>query len=240
MIPQVFQVRTSLCEGDSAGDVRPDHAGTKNAVAPRMIDNVSRPSVASEPSAAPERWRPLTGGTAVWLFMCVEVVSFGLLLLGHAHGWRGEGDVYREAQALLHVDSGVRGTAVLLVGSGLAYQAVLSNAAGRPRATAGWLVASAVAGLAFSANKILEYASPELAGVTLSTNGFWFSYLFITALHLLHVLGGIGILFYLAVQAARGVYGPDNTLNIEAGAAYWHLVDVTWILVFPILYLMHP
>ncbi len=172
--------------------------------------------------------------------MCVEVVSFGLFLLAHAWAWRGQAAVYREAQGLLHVDSGVRGTVILLLGSGLAYQAVLTNAAGRPRATAGWLAASGVAGLVFTVNKLLEYASPELAHVTLSTNGFWFSYIFITGLHLLHVVGGVGILLFLAVQAARGVYGPDNALNIEAGAAYWHLVDVTWILVFPILYLMHP
>lgn len=202
-----------------------------------MIDSVA-PSTEGPPRA--DRWRPLTGGTAVWLFMCVEVVSFGLFLLGHAWGWRGDEAVYRASQELLHVDSGVRGTIVLLVGSGLAYQAVLTNAAGRPRATAGWLAASAASGLVFSVNKVLEYASPELAGINLSTNGFWFSYLFITMLHLLHVLGGVGMLVYLAVQAARGVYGPDNALNIEAGAVYWHLVDVTWILVFPILYLMHP
>ncbi|MDP2312894.1 MAG: cytochrome c oxidase subunit 3 [Pseudomonadota bacterium] len=176
----------------------------------------------------------------MWLFMCIEVITFGMFLLGHAWGWRGQAAVYREAQALLHVDSGVRGTVLLLVGSGLAYQAVLTNAAGRPRATAGWFAASAVAGLAFSVNKVLEYGSPELAGITLSTNDFWFSYIFITGLHLLHVLGGVGVLAYLSVQAARGVYGPDNALNVEAGAAYWHLVDVAWILVFPILYLMHP
>lgn len=202
-----------------------------------MLDPVSPSARASAPA---DRWRPLTGGTAVWLFMGVEVVCFGLFLLGHAGSWRGQEAVYAEAQGLLHVDSGVRGTVLLLLGSGLAYQAVLTNAAGRPRATAGWLSASAVAGLAFSVNKLLEYASPELAHVTLSTNGFWFSYLFITGLHLLHVLGGVGILVYLAVQAARGVYGRDNALNIESGAAYFHLVDVTWILVFPILYLMHP
>ena len=204
-----------------------------------MIDSV----VPSPPEASPPRtgrWRPLTGGTAVWLFMCVEVVSFGLFLLGHAWSWRGQEAVYRESQSLLHVDSGVVGTVILLIGSGFAYQAVLTNAAGNARATAGWLAASAVSGLVFSANKLHEYASPELAEVTLSTNGFWFSYLFITGLHLLHVLAGVVILVWLAVRAGRGQYGPNDALDIEAGAAYWHLVDVTWILVFPILYLMHP
>ena len=186
------------------------------------------------------RWQPLTGGTAIWVFMSIEVLTFGLFFLAHAWGWRAEPSVFAESQARLHPASAARGTVMLLVGSWFAYQGVLANAAGRPRATASWLVAGAGAGLLFSANKIVEYASPNLAGITLSTNAFWFSYLFLTGLHLLHVLLGVAILCWLALRARRGATGPTHALDIEAGAAYWHLVDLIWVLLFPILYLMHP
>lgn len=186
------------------------------------------------------RYAPLTGGTAVWIFMGVEVLTFGLFLLGHAWGWRTEPQVFAESQALLHPVSGVRGTLLLLVGSGLVVQGVLANHADRPQAAMGWLLAGAAAGLLFSVNKLLEYADPALAHVTLSTNSFWFSYLFLTGLHLLHVLGGVGILAVLAWRLRAGVYGPTNALGVEAGAAYWHLVDIIWVLLFPVLYLMHP
>ncbi len=195
--------------------------------------------LASADAAAPVRWHPLTGGNAVWLFMGIEVATFGMFLLAHAWGWSGREEIYAASQARLHVDSAVLGTVLLLVGSGFAYQAVLATAR-RPRAAAGWLAATALTGVAFSVNKVFEYASPELAGVTLSTNGFWFSYLFVTGLHLAHVLGGVGILAWLAARVRRGVPGPETALHVEAAAAYWHLVDVTWLLVFPILYLMHP
>lgn len=178
--------------------------------------------------------------------MTVEVVTFGMFLLGHAWGWRSEGEVFRDAQALLHPGSGARGTAVLLVGSWFAYQAVLENhtatedPARRARATAGWLLGAAVAGVLFTVNKCVEYASPDLANVTLSTNAFWFSYLFLTGLHLLHVVGGVLALGWIAREASRGAYGPERALTVEAVAAYWHLVDLIWILLFPILYVMHP
>ena len=183
-------------------------------------------------------YRPLTGGTAVWVFMAVEVVTFGAFLVGHAWGWRADSAVYAAAQARLHPSSALRGTALLLVGSWCAYEAVLANAA--RRSAAPWLVGGAVTGAAFCANKLAEYASPWLVGVSLSSGGFWFGYLFLTVLHLLHVVGGVVAMLVLAWRAHAGAYGPSNALPIEAGAAYWHLIDIIWLLLFPILYLMHP
>lgn len=213
-------------------------SATVRALADRQGPRYQETMESVEVSAA--RWRPLTGGSAVWLFMAVEVVTFGMFLLAFAWGWRGDPTGYAESQALLHPISGLRGTVLLLLGSGMAWQAVLANEAGRPRATAGWMLGAAASGLAFTVNKALEYADPALAGVGLSTNGFWFAYLFLTVLHLLHVLLGVVGLPWVAWRARRGEYGPANPLTVEAAAAYWHLVDVVWVLLFPILYLMRP
>jgi nitric oxide reductase NorE protein len=182
--------------------------------------------------------RSLAGGTVVWVFMGIEVLTFGLFLVGHAWGWRTEAASFAAAQARLHPDSGLRGTAMLLVGSWLAYEGVLANAAARRAGP--WLYAAAAAGAAFCVNKGLEYASPSLAGISLSAGAFWFSYLFLTVLHLLHVAAGVIVLAVLAFRADRGAYGPAAALPVEAGAAYWHLVDLIWLLLFPILYRMHP
>jgi len=190
--------------------------------------------------SAPPRFQPLTGGTAVWVFMGVEVLTFGLFLLGHAWGWRANAEVFAESQALLHPTSAVRGTVLLLMASGAAYHGVLCNADRRAGQTAAWFVLAAALGGLFSINKIVEYLDPALADVTLSTNRFWFTYQFLTGLHLMHVLGGVVLFLVLAQRARRGDYGPENALTVEAGATYWHLVDVIWVLLFPILYLMHP
>jgi nitric oxide reductase NorE protein len=184
-------------------------------------------------------WRPLLGGPAVWLFMTVEVVTFGMFLLVYAWGWRSDAEAFAQSQSLLHVESAVRGTAMLLLGSLAAYLGALAHEAGRSRAAQAWLGGAATLAVLFSVNKIVEYSSPELAGVSLSTNRFWFSYLFLTGMHLLHVMGGVIIFAWLAWVAGRGPQ-REGAFSVETGAVYWHLVDLIWILLFPILYLMHP
>lgn len=194
----------------------------------------------SAAAAAPARERALSGGTAVWVFMAVEVLTFGLFLVVHGWGWRADPVGFAEGQARLHPGSAAVGTVLLLVGSAFAYRAVLAAEEERARRCAGWLAAAALAGVAFSANKLEEYADPGLAGVTLSTNMFWFGYLFITGVHLLHVIGGVGILGWLAARVGRGGLGGEGLAHVQAAAAYWHLVDVVWLLVFPVIYRMHP
>jgi len=184
-------------------------------------------------------WRPLTGGVAIWIFMAVEVATFSMFLLHYAASWRANAQVYLASQARLHPDSATFGTVLLLLGSWAAYQGVRASEGGRQRAAAWWCVGTTVSGMAFSANKIHEYAG--LSGVNLSTNGFWFAYLFLTALHLLHVLIGVGAFAWLASRAWRQTPGTSARATIfQTGAAYWHLVDVIWLLLFPLLYLMHP
>ncbi len=195
----------------------------------------------SAPTASPApRWQPLTGGTAVWVFMGVEVVTFGMFLVWHAAAWRSDPAAFAAAQQHLDLGSGVLGTIILLAGSWCAYQGVLANAAARPLTTARWLAAGSVAGLAFTVNKVSEWIPHLREGIGLSSGDFWFSYLFLTQMHLMHVIPGAAILAVLAWRARRGDYGPDEALPVEAGAAFWHLVDVVWILLFSVLYAMHP
>lgn len=195
---------------------------------------------ASRGLLSPVGWPSLTGGAAVWVFMTVELITFGMFLVGHAWGWRVEPEAMEAGRALLHPVSATRGTVILLVGSWLAYRGVLAHESGEPRSAARWLGVAAVSGSLFSFNKIVEYGSPELADVTLSTNRFWFSYLFLTGLHLLHVLGGVALFAWLAATVGRGALPEDAPITPEAAAVYWHLVDLIWLLLFPIVYLMHP
>ncbi len=206
-----------------------------------MSTETQREPLSEVPDPAPpsSRWSPLVGGTAVWVFMGVEVGTFGLFLLAHSWMYAREPEVFAQSQALLHPGSAARGTAILLIGSWFAYQGALLFHAGKAQRASRWMAAASVSGVLFSANKIVEYASPELADITLSTNGFWFSYLFLTGLHLLHVIGGVGLFAWLSWAVAQDRLGDDPPISVDAGAAYWHLVDLVWVLLFPILYLMH-
>ena len=181
--------------------------------------------------------RELSGGLVIWLFVVVELLTFGLFFLAFAVSRRADPEVFLAGQAQLHPLLGAINTGVLLSGGWLAARGVLSNRAGDRRRTALCLAGAAVSGLLFMVIKISEYLDVFEAGVSLSTNSFWFFYLFVTGLHFLHVLAGVGFLIPTAWRARRGAYDGESASTVEAVAVFWHLVDLIWIFLFPLIYL---
>jgi len=92
--------------------------------------------------------------------------------------------------------------------------------------------------LAFVAVKYVEYSAKFAAGINLSTNTFYMFYFSLTMVHLAHVVGGTVILIVLRKNAKGGAYHPANMKGLEAGATYWHMVDLLWIFLFALLYLL--
>ena len=121
---------------------------------------------------------------------------------------------------------------------------------GRRRATVAWLVVLGIAfGLAFDVLKGVEYAQHLAQGFA---PGHYFTasslpdfavlyftlYYLLTGLHALHVTAGVVVLTWLAIRARRGSFTPASHIALECGALYWHLVDLVWIFLWPILYLL--
>jgi nitric oxide reductase NorE protein len=178
-------------------------------------------------------WGPLSalpGHPLVWVLIASELAVFGLALLGYA-GARARDPVgFAAAQDNLDRLAGAINTAILLT-SGLF--AALANAAaqdgrrGRARAC---LAAAGALGVAFLAVKGLEYSREFAAGADIDSNGFFTLYFLITGFHALHVVLGLIVLAIVARSAAPAA--------VETGTAFWHMVDLVWVLVFPCLYLM--
>jgi nitric oxide reductase NorE protein len=181
--------------------------------------------------------RELSGGTVIWLFVAIELLTFSMFFVGFAAARRSDPAIFLAGQEQLHALSGAINTAVLLCGGWLAARGVLANRANQPGTTARCFAGAAVTGLIFMAIKLHEYSDLFAAGISLSTNSFWFFYLFVTGLHFLHVLAGVGFLVPTAWRAAHRAYGPDDSLTIEAVAVFCHLVDLIWIFLFPLIYL---
>ena len=178
------------------------------------------------------------GGLVIWIFVAVELLTFGAFLAAFADGFRQEPLLFGTSQQLLHPLRGAINTAVLLTGSWLVARATVSD----PRTSPRWLFAAGMSGVVFSAIKISEYVDVFSAGISMSTNAFWFYYLFLTFMHLLHVVFGVGAMFWLTLRASRAHReGSFSSFvpSLEAGAVYWHLVDLIWIVLFPTIYLMH-
>ncbi len=200
-----------------------------------MNDSLPIPDSTPENDALATWLNQLPGGPVVWIIVTVELFTFSLFFLGYAWSYAQEVEIFSASQAMLHPTSGAINTAILLTGSWL-----IARGAQRARTSSDavpWLVATALSGVVFTGIKISEYVDVFSHGVSLSTNQFWFFYLFLTVLHLVHVVIGIGICAVVAYGLRRPGEDPPDVHTVEAAATYWHLVDLIWILLFPLLYM---
>ena len=180
----------------------------------------------------------LRGDLGVWLVILLELLTFAILFVSFAFARTRELELFNASQATLNLQAGALNTVLLITGSWCVASAV--RAVGRDALAAGarWLLASLVCGAGFMVLKLAEYAQKLDAGVDLSSNTFYMFYFFLTGFHFLHVLVGMLVIVYLWFKTRRGIYGSHNLHALETGAAFWHMVDLLWIVLFPLVYVM--
>ena len=129
-------------------------------------------------------------------------------------------------------------TLILLTSSwsvALAIQALKRDLVDRaPR----YLFGGVLTGLMFMASKSIEYFQKFSHGITPGTNAFYMWYFTLTGIHLAHVVLGTSLLAFLWIRSRRGAYSSSHREVPEWSPRYWHLVDLLWIMIFPLLYLM--
>jgi nitric oxide reductase NorE protein len=181
------------------------------------------------------------GETGVWVFILGDLLIFGYIFTVFLAYRAHHSAVFASSQRHLNVDFGVTYTLILLTSSIFVVRAMsLIRAGDRQRAPRYVLVAMAC-GLAFAVIKLFEYSTKLHAGITPKTNDFYLFYFFLTGLHLAHVLLGMGVLtalWFLARRAGTPAMG-NNMRYAEGCACYWHMVDQLWLIIFPLIYLLH-
>jgi cytochrome c oxidase subunit III len=113
--------------------------------------------------------------------------------------------------------------------------------AGRRNDRAGlvrWLFVTIVLGVAFLSGQAWEYAQLSADGFTISTSVYGASFFSLTGFHALHVLAGLCAIALIAAAARSQGYGPHRLGPVEAVSYYWHFVDVVWVLLFAIIYVL--
>jgi nitric oxide reductase NorE protein len=109
---------------------------------------------------------------------------------------------------------------------------------GASRACAHWLAAAMACGGAFLVLKLVEFSAKFDADITMSTNTFFMFYIGLGFFHFMHVVLGMVILGAVALKAWRGGYSAAAHTGVETGASYWHMVDLVWIVLFPLVYVL--
>lgn len=187
-----------------------------------------------------EQARHLPGDLAMWCFILAELLAF-LLLLGSMAFARGHwNEMFSTGIATLHPEAGLMNTLILLTGSYFAANAVKRTATDDQRALGRGFVLAALCGLAYVVIKITEYGILFGDGYNLRTDTFYFFYFFTTFFHMAHVLIGMAILLVVAQRSRAGHYANQEKVRMagESAASYWHMVDLVWLVLFPLLYVL--
>ncbi len=192
----------------------------------------------------------------MWVFLATEVMFFGGLFAAYTiyrHFYLPEFEV---GSHLLNVKIGALNTAVLIGSSLTMAMGVRAAQMGKKNVLVACLILTMILGLIFVGVKLnFEWRQDWIEGLVpglnfthefplMSMQGarhvelFFFFYFTMTGVHALHMIVGMGILAVLVVHAARGEYGPDRFNMIEGIGLYWHFVDIIWIFLFPLLYLI--
>ena len=180
----------------------------------------------------------LAGDLAVWIIIMAELLTFGILFLSYAFARSLHVDMFNESQRTLDLNAGALNTVLLITGSWCVARAVRAVRADQSGAGARWLLMALACGSGFVIIKINEFAGKIDAGIDLSTNTFYMFYILLTAFHFFHVIFGMVFLLILWFKTRQGVYGPHDHHALESGAAFWHMVDLLWIVLFPLVYVM--
>lgn len=190
----------------------------------------------------------------MWLFLAQEVLFFsGVFCAYTVYRWLHP-EVFVQAHQFLDVTMGTINTVVLLFSSLTVALSIRSAQVGKIGQVKMYLVLTIMCACAFMVIKYMEYSHKFhiglLPGQHFFAEGasipnpdqvqqFFGIYFTMTALHGLHVVIGIGILVWMLIRTQKGEFGPHFYAPLEIAGLYWHIVDVIWIFLFPLLYLIH-
>jgi nitric oxide reductase NorE protein len=201
-----------------------------------LPDMDALPLSAAARSSASRRRMP--GDRDVWIFIYAELFAFGLFFVAYMVYRSDRVDLFNASQLGLDRSLGALNTILLLTSSWAVAAAPRAARLGRIVAVPRYLAFGIALGLAFMVVKYFEYRAKLHAGITISTDMFYMFYFCLTGIHLMHVIAGTIILIVIWLNARARLYHTGNTTGLEAGASYWHVVDLLWIFLFALLYLL--
>lgn len=190
-----------------------------------------------------EKYPP--GDFAIWIFIYVELVIFSLLFLGYAFSRRADVELFNASQLMLSQTSGFINTFILVTSSYFVVKA-LKNIKSMSQESykefnlkaSKWLMSAIVCAIFFLIIKITEFSHIFGEGINLSTNKFFMFYILLTGFHFMHVLLGSIVLLNIYQKTKKLAYMPEDHRGFETGASYWHMVDLLWIVLFPLIYII--
>lgn len=173
----------------------------------------------------------------LWIIIFLELITFGIALVAMVYNAQQEPDVFHNSRLLLNPIYGIINTLLLLTSGFLMAVAVQQFRIGNQPRFEKFLKGTIVFGLLFLVVKSIEYNSKIDAGLVLAYNDFFTFYWLLTLFHIIHVVVGLVILTSVFFGTKK-IKSTTSVEDVEASAAFWHMCDLIWLLLFPIIYLL--
>jgi nitric oxide reductase NorE protein len=183
--------------------------------------------------------RHTPGEAGTWVFILGDMTLFAVLF-GVFIYYRGKQPaVFAQSQLELHRSFGAINTLLLLTSSLSVVTAVRAIRAQMRRLAQSAFAVALVCGAGFLLNKALEWTDLISSGHDPAANNFFMYFFVLTGLHAFHLLVGMGVLTALLVLSRKPTLSKGQVAFLEGGACFWHMVDLIWVVLFALLYLMH-
>ncbi len=175
---------------------------------------------------------------AIWTFIGSECLFFASLISTYLV-YKGKSLVGPFPKDIFEIPLVTFGTALLLFSSLFVVLALNGAERGKRGQMLGWLFMTILCGVFFAGMQVYEFTHFVHKGLTLQGNLFGATFFTLTGFHGTHVTLGVVWLATVFIEALRGRVTPEKAINLEIAALYWHFVDVVWIVIFPVVYLMN-
>ncbi|CAM3872818.1 cytochrome c oxidase subunit 3 [Flavobacterium sinopsychrotolerans] len=177
------------------------------------------------------------GGILMWIIIFLELLTFGMALVAFVYYGKEQPELFHQSRLQLNTTFGAINTIFLLTSGFFMANAVLEFKNNNRLKSSLYFKLTMLGGTLFLILKGVEYSHKIDSGISLDTNMFFTFYWMLTGFHLIHVIMGLVILIWTnyGMMKKNSDTGIDD---VEACAAFWHMCDLIWLLLFPVLYLI--
>jgi len=178
------------------------------------------------------------GGILIWFLIILELFTFLGAALIFVYYRKNLLQEFTESKAMLNPIIGTVNTIILITSGYFMAISVNKLREDNNEKSAFFMLIGLVLGVAFLIIKGVEFYHKIELGIGFGYNTFFTFYWLMTGFHFVHVLFGVGLLAYMYFDVKKEKYNSTKIFDVEASASYWHMCDLIWILIFPILYLL--
>ncbi|AOZ99875.1 cytochrome c oxidase subunit 3 [Flavobacterium commune] len=177
------------------------------------------------------------GGILMWIIIFLELITFGMAIVAFVYYGSEQAELFHQSRLRLNTTFGAINTVFLLTSGFCMANAVQEFKGNNTAKSSLYFKLTMLGGLLFLILKSLEYYHKIESGISLETNIFFTFYWLLTGFHLIHVLIGLVILIWTNYGMTKK--NSDTQIeDVESCAAFWHMCDLIWLLLFPVLYLI--